>query len=416
MREIKGGITIPRGFKAAGIKCGLKKNKKDLALFCSEVPARAVALFTTNRIQAAPLKITREHLRDGRAQAVIINSGNANACTGKKGLDDARLMTELTARNLKIKEKDVLVASTGIIGRPLPMDKISQGIKELARRLEGKGGLSAAEAIMTTDTFPKEKAVKFRVKGKEVFIGGMAKGAGMVSPHLATMLSFITTDALITKPALRKALKDSMAKSFNMVSIDGDMSTNDMVVILANGLAKNEELKEEERSLRTFREALDFVTLSLARMIVADGEGATKFVEIKVKNAPSSEEAKKAAYSIANSNLVKTAFFGEDANWGRIMVALGQAGIKLKEERISICLSPLCSRLDGKRKYPSGRGGQIIVKGGQAAKFDKDGIKKIMSGEDIRLTVDLKLGRGEATVWTTDLSESYVRINSRYPT
>ncbi|MCD5401650.1 bifunctional glutamate N-acetyltransferase/amino-acid acetyltransferase ArgJ, partial [candidate division NPL-UPA2 bacterium] len=354
MREIKGGITIPRGFKAAGIKCGLKKNKKDLAMFCSEVPARAIALFTTNRIWAAPLKITREHLRDGRAQAVIINSGNANACTGKKGLDNARLMTELTARNLKIKERDVLIASTGIIGRPLPMDKISQGIKGLAKRLEEEGGLSAAEAIMTTDTFPKEKAVKIRVKGKEVFIGGMAKGAGMISPHLATMLSFITTDALIAKRALRKTLKDSVAKSFNMITIDRDMSTNDMVVILANGLAKNEEIEEGERSLQIFREALDFVTLSLARMIVADGEGATKFVEIKVKNAQSSQEAKKAAHSIANSILVKTALFGEDANWGRIMVALGQAGIKLKEERVNIRL-----------------GRKTIVKDGQAAKFDE---------------------------------------------
>ena len=416
MREIKGGVTIPRGFKAAGLKCGLKKNKKDLALLCSEVPARTAALLTTNRIQAAPLKVTKEHLRNGRAQAVIINSGNANACTGKKGLDDARTMTQLTARNLKIKDKDILVASTGIIGKPLPMDKISRGIKGLAKILEREGGLSAAEAIMTTDTFPKEKAVKFRVKGKEVFIGGMAKGAGMISPHLATMLSFITTDALITKPALRKALKDSLDKSFNMITIDGDMSTNDMVIILANGLAKNEEFKEGEKSLKAFREALDFVTLSLARMIVADGEGATKFVEIKVQNARSSEEAKKAAYSIANSNLVKTAFFGEDANWGRIMVALGQAGIRLKEERISISLSPLCSPLAGKRECPSGGRALIIVKGGRTAKFDKNRIKKIMSGENIRLTVDLKLGREGAIVWTTDLSENYIRINPRYPT
>lgn len=415
MREIKGGVTVPRGFKAAGIKCGLKKNKKDLALLYSEVPARALALFTTNRIQAAPLKITREHLRGGQAQAIIINSGNANACTGRKGLDDARLMTERTAQGLKIKAKDILVASTGIIGRPLPMDKISRGIKVLAGRLESKGGHAAAEAIMTTDTFAKEKAVKIRVKGKEVNIGGMAKGAGMISPHLATMLSFITTDALITKRALKKAWKDSITKSFNMITIDGDMSTNDMAIILANGLAENEEIEEGGGSFRLFREALDFVTLSLAKMVVADGEGATKFVEVKVKKARNSQEAKKAAQAIANSNLVKTALFGEDANWGRIMAALGQAEIKLKEEKISISLSSLCSCPEGKGKTPRGRG-QIVVKGGQAAKPDRKGIKEIMSGKNIRITVDLKSGPEEAVIWTTDFSPDYIRINSRYPT
>lgn len=399
MQEIKGGVTVSRGFKAAGLKCGLKKNKKDLALLYSEVPARASALFTTNRIQAAPLKITKEQLRNGRAQAIIINSGNANACTGEKGLEAARLMTEQTARSLKIKEKDVLVASTGIIGVPLPLDKISPGIKKLASGLKDAGGFSAAEAIMTTDTFPKEIAVRLRVKGKEVSIGGMAKGSGMVSPHLATMLSFITTDALIAKRDLKKALKDSVAKSFNMITIDGDMSTNDMVIILANGLAENEEIKEGEKSLKAFREALDFLTFSLARMLVTDGEGATKFVEIKVKNARSFQEAKKAAHFIANSTLVKTALFGEDANWGRIMAALGQAGVKLKEEKVGICL-----------------GGQVLVRGGQAAKFDEARIKKIMSGDHIPITVDLKLGRSEATVWTTDLSEDYVKINSCYPT
>ncbi len=440
MREIKsGGITTPRGFKAAGTKCGLKRDKKDLALLYSEVSAQARALLTTNRIQAAPLKITREHLRDGRAQAIIINSGNANACTGEKGLDAARLMAQQTAYQLKLKEKNVLVASTGIIGVPLPLDKITRGIKELANSIKDAGGFSAAEAIMTTDTFPKEIAVKLRVKGKEVFIGGMAKGAGMISPHLATMLAFVTTDALIAKRILRKALKNSVAQSFNMITIDGDMSTNDMVVILANGLAKNEEIKEGDRDFQLFQEALDFVTLSLAKMIVVDGEGATKFVEIKVENALDSREAKKAACSIANSTLVKTALFGEDANWGRIMAALGQAGIKFKEERLSICLSLIPAPQGGKGKcfpggeeltpppfpLPSGERIKVrgkskalchIVKGGQAMEFDKAIIKKIMSAENIRITVNLGLGKGQATVWTTDLSEQYVRINSRYPT
>lgn len=412
MLEIKGGgITTPRGFKAAGIKCGLKRNKKDLALLYSDIPAQTLALLTTNRIQAAPLKITREHLRNGRAQAIIINSGNANACTGKKGLDDARLMTKQTACSLKIKEKDVLVASTGIIGVPLNLDKISPGIKKLAGGLKDEGGFSAAEAIMTTDTFPKEIAVKFRIKGKEVFMGGMAKGAGMVSPHLATMLSFITTDALIGRQALRKAGKESISKSFNMITIDGDMSTNDMVVILANGLAKNEELQVEEKDFQVFQKALDFVTLSLAKMLIVDGEGTTKFVEIKVSEAPNFQEAKKAASTIANSTLVKTALFGEDANWGRIMAALGRAGIKIEEKRLSIYLSSLGE----KGKHLSGKG-QIIVKGGQAAEFDKAIIQKIMSGGNIRISVNLGLGKSAATIWTTDLSKKYVSINSRYPT
>ena len=416
MQEIKGGVTVPRGFKAAGIKCGLKKNKKDLALLHSEVPARAVALFTTNRIQAPPLKVTREHLRDGRAQTVIINSGNANACTGKEGLDNARLMAELTARHLKIREKDVLVASTGIIGRPLPMDKIKRGIKGLAKKLQAGGGLAAAEAIMTTDTFPKEKAVKITVRGKGIFIGGIAKGSGMIFPHLATMLSFITTDACISQRALRKALKDSVDKSFNTITVDGDTSTNDMVVILANGQAGNEEIKEDDKTFPVFRKALGHLTLSLAGMIVTDGEGATKFVEIKVKNARSPQEAKKAACSIANSNLVKTAIFGGDANWGRIMATLGRAGIKLTETNIDIHFSSLPPPGELKKTGRKSLGMSVtIVKNGRAAKCNRAKTGKIMSGKNIRIAVDLKSGRDEATIWTTDLSEDYVRINSRYP-
>ena len=398
-KAIRGGITAPKGFKASAVNCGIKKRRKDLALIYSDIPARATALFTTNRIQAAPLIIAREHLRNSRAQSIIINSGNANACTGPRGLDNARLMAKLTAEQLGIKEEDILVASTGIIGKPLPMDYVEKGVRKLVPSLSRQGGREAAQAIMTTDTSVKDMAVKIQLRDKKIRVGGMAKGAGMISPHLATMLVFLTTDALISKEALRKALKVSVDKSFNSITIDGAMSTNDMVVILANGLAKNDEIRDSGEDFSRFQEALDRVTLYLAKMMVADGEGATKFIEVKVKNAKNFLEAKRAASSIANSNLVKTALYGEDPNWGRIMAALGQAAVELNEGKVDIRL-----------------GRQLIVKGGKEKKFDSAKVKKIMAEPEIKITVDLNLGKGEATFWTCDLSEDYVRINSRYST
>ena len=398
-KAIRGGITAPKGFKAGAVNCGIKKRRKDLALIYSDVPARAAALFTTNRIQAAPLTITKDHLRNSQAQAVIVNSGNANACTGKRGLEDARLMAKLTARQLGIKEEDVLAASTGIIGKPLPMDCVEKGIRKLVPLLTRKEGREAAQAIMTTDTSVKDMAVKIQLRDKKIRVGGMAKGAGMISPHLATMLCFLTTDALISKQAVRKALKNSVDKSFNSITIDGAMSTNDMVVILANGLAKNDEIRDSGEDFSRFQEALDRVTLYLAKMIVADGEGATKFIEVKVKNAKNFLEAKRAASSIANSNLVKTALYGEDPNWGRIMAALGQAGIEVNEGKVDIHL-----------------GKELIVERGKEKNFSRAKIKKTMAEPEIKITVDLNLRKGEATFWTCDLSEDYVRINSRYPT
>ncbi len=355
-------------------------------------------------------RLKEQHTEEsGKARAIIINSGNANACTGKRGLEDAHLMAKLTARQLGIKEEDVLVASTGIIGKPLPIGRVERGIRKLVPSLSRQGGREAAQAIMTTDTSVKDMAVKIQLRDKKIRVGGMAKGAAMISPHLATMLCFLTTDALISKQALRKALKNSVDKSFNSITIDGAMSTNDMVVILANGLAKNDEIGDRGEDFARFQEALDRVTLYLAKMIVADGEGATKFIEVKVKNAKNFLEAKRAASSIANSNLVKTALYGEDPNWGRIMAALGQAGVEVEEGRVDIYL-----------------GGQLIVKGGEEKKFDSAKIKKTMAEPTIEITVDLKLTqakacgyraeKGEATFWTCDLSEDYVRINSRYPT
>ncbi|MCG2676189.1 bifunctional ornithine acetyltransferase/N-acetylglutamate synthase [bacterium] len=437
MKEIESGITAPRGFKAAGISCGIKKrNKKDLALIYSEVPARAAALFTTNQIKAAPLKVSAKHIEDGEAQAIVINSGCANAATGKKGIEDAEEMARITAEELSIKKEDVLVASTGTIGTFLPMDKITEGIKEAKSKLSREGGSDTSQAIMTTDTFPKEVVVELEIGGKEIIIGGMAKGAGMISPHLApynsakgeitrqapnqslrdatgqapnqslrdatgqaTMLSFITTDAAISDELLKKALKSSIAKSFNMITVDGEESTNDMVVILANGLAGNEEINEENEDFRKFTSGLDEVTLKLAKMIVKDGEGATKFIEVEVKNALKWEDAKKIAFSIANSLLVKTAIFGEDANWGRIMAAIGNSGVKIEEEKIDIYLGDL-----------------KLASSGCGIKFSEKKAKRILKGKEIKIIVDLNLGKESAKVWTCDLSPEYVKINAHYRT
>jgi glutamate N-acetyltransferase/amino-acid N-acetyltransferase len=398
MKIISGGVTAPRGFKAQGINCGIKKRKKDLALLYSEVPALAAGVFTGSKIKAAPLLLDLKHLRRSLAQAIIINSGNANSCTGRKGLVSARRMANLTAGKLGVPESSVLVASTGVIGVPLPLEKIEKGIGRIFNRLSYQGGTEAARAIMTTDTLPKEIALEFRIKGKTVKIGAMAKGAGMISPHLATLLVFITTDAFIERRLLKKALKNSVGESFNMITIDGDMSTNDTVLLLANGKAGNSQIKDKTRDCRIFQKALDFTTLSLAKMIVKDGEGATKFVEINLRKAKTLEEAKKAAFSIANSNLVKTALFGEDPNWGRIMSALGQAGIG-QEEKIDIYL--------GKKKW---------VSQGYRERLKEREARKILKEPEIKITVDLNRGKKEALVYTCDLSSDYVKINANYRT
>ncbi len=403
MKTVSGGVTASRGFQAQGINCGIKKNKKDLALLYSEIPALAAGVFTSNKVKAAPLLLNLKHLRKGRAQAIIINSGNANSCTGRRGLHSARRMASLTARKLGLAESSVLVASTGVIGVPLPLKKIEKGISKISGGLSSRGGREAARAIMTTDSRPKEIAVEFSLKGKRVKIGGMAKGSGMIAPRLATLLAFLTTDALLEKKLLRRALKNSVEKSFNAITIDGDMSTNDSVLLLANGKAENNLIKANTREYEIFQGALDFVTLSLAKMIVKDGEGATKFVEINLRKARTLAEAKKAAFSIANSLLVKTALFGEDPNWGRIMSALGQAGIK-GEGKIDIYLG----------KPGSLRVGKKWISRGHRERLGEREAKRLLRSREIKITVDLNRGKKSTQTYTCDLSTAYVRINSSY--
>jgi len=399
IKEIKGGICSPKGYKASGIHCGIKKAKKDLAVIYSEVPASAAGVFTTNKVKAAPVILSREKVLKGRIQGIVVNSGNANACTGKKGLEDAAVMAELAAGHLGVDPSMVAVSSTGVIGVPLPMEKISAGIKKAVEKLDESGGSDAAIAIMTTDTFPKEIAVETVIGGEKVTVAGMAKGSGMIHPDMATMLAFITTDALINPKALKKALKDSVDKSFNMITVDGDTSTNDMVLIMANGLAGNREISCDGEDFLAFKSALDFVTVGLAKMIVKDGEGATKFVEITVKNAVSIHDAKKVAKAVAGSNLVKTAVFGGDANWGRILCAAGYSGAELDPDKIDLYVGSLC-----------------LAKGGTPADYSEEEAAEIFKKKQIKITIDLNMGEFNATAWTCDLTYDYVKINGEYRT
>jgi len=376
MKIIKGGVTAPLGFKANGISCGIKKSgKKDLALIYSVKPAVAAGMFTANRVKAAPLKVTQEHLKNNFASAVIINSGNANCSMGKAGINDSIATAKSVAKQLKISPWQVLVASTGIIGKRLPIDKIKKGLKKLVGGLNSNGGTKAAQAILTTDTKIKQIAVKINISGKTVTLGAMAKGAGMIYPNLATMLAFITTDAEINKAALKKTLKTAVDNSFNCITVDGCTSTNDTVLILANGLAKNNKLNNKD--LQIFGQALNLVCLKLAQELIKDAEGATKFVKINIGGAPSSAAARKIGFTIANSLLFKTALFGQDENWGRIIAAIGQAGVPLKEEKIKISFTT----------------------------FKK---------KDISVNLNLNSGNKSAVIYTNDISFNYVKINARY--
>jgi glutamate N-acetyltransferase/amino-acid N-acetyltransferase len=398
MKEIKGGITAVKGIAASGIHCGIKKSKADLALIVSENPAAAAGVFTTNKVKAAPVLVSMEHVMQEKTKAIIANSGSANACTGEAGLKDAKEMVRLVAKELKTSPKSILIASTGAIGKPLPMEKIKKGIPVLVKELDQDGGKRAAEAIMTTDTFSKETAVEYVDSGKAIRIGGMVKGAGMICPHMATMLSFIASDVVITKELLQKALKKSADRSFNMITIDGDQSTNDTVICLANGMAGNRMIDKPGKGLQLFQEALDLVAKNLAKMIVQDGEGATRFLEIKVKNAKSFQDAKKVAFSIANSNLVKTAFFGEEFNWGRIIAAAGSSGVDLDFSSMSLFFGDI----------------QVIKKGKILYLSENPDIQKVLKAKGIKIILDIGRGKKEAVVWTTDLSYEYVRINAEY--
>lgn len=396
------GVTAPKGFKANGIACGIKESgKKDLAIIFSEKPACVAGCFTMNKVQAAPVLVSKEHMKSGIIQALVVNSGNANACTGEEGLKNSVLMTEFTAAELKISPQNILVASTGIIGVQLPIGKIKEGIKDVVKSLSVERGNSknAAEAIMTTDTFSKELSVEFNIDDTLVSIGGIAKGSGMIAPNMATMLCFITTDANIKNNFLENNLKKAVDLSFNMITVDGETSTNDMVIILANGLAGNKEITEGSKEESIFCEALNFLCVELAKMIVKDGEGATKFIEISVENAKSFTDAKNIALSVANSNLVKTAFFGEDANWGRIMAAIGKTEVDINSDLVDIYFED-----------------QQIVKGGMGFLLDEEKVSRILKSKEIKVKIDLKNGRDKAKVWTSDLSYDYVKINADYRT
>jgi len=394
MKRIEGGITAPIGFTAAGVACGIKEGKKDLAIIASEEVCIAAGMFTTNRVRAASVELTRRRIRrEIIADAVVINSGNANCCTGERGFQDALRMAESCGEALGMQPKRVLVASTGPIGQFLPMDRVEEGIRQAARELRKEGAHDAAEAILTTDTVTKEIAVSEVIAGTEIRIGATAKGAGMISPKLRTMLAFITTDAEIYQPVLSRCLRESVSKSFNRITVDGDRSTNDMVIALANGLAENEMVRRRT-GRRLFQGALDFVCSELARMIVKDGEGATRFIAVTVKGARSFGQADKAARAVANSNLVKTALHGGDANWGRIMAALGYSGAGVNRDLVDIYLC-----------------GTKVAEGGKPADFDAGRLSEALHGKEIEVVADLNLGKSEQTIWTCDLSAEYVAIN-----
>ncbi|MBI4336166.1 MAG: bifunctional glutamate N-acetyltransferase/amino-acid acetyltransferase ArgJ, partial [Candidatus Omnitrophica bacterium] len=378
----------------------LKKRGDDLGLIYSELPAVADGVFTQNAVKAAPVILSKQHLKqDMMAQAVIANSGCANCCTGQRGMRDAATMAELAGKDLGLKKEDVLVASTGVIGTFLDIKKIRQAIPGLVKGLSAGGSPDFARAVMTTDTFPKEIAVKFNIGQKEVAIGAVAKGAGMIHPNMATMLCFITTDIYITRRALKLALEEAVNRSFNAISIDGETSTNDCVLILANGASGNDLIDKTGGGFTRFCEALNRVTEDLARMIVRDGEGATKFVEIVVKGAPSHWQGVKVGRRIASSTLFKTCVYGGDPNWGRVVASLGAAGIRIREDSFDVYL-----------------GGQQVVKNGLAQNVNRENLRKVFKAKEIVVTVDLKLGKDTARVWTCDLTEKYIEINSEYST
>jgi glutamate N-acetyltransferase / amino-acid N-acetyltransferase len=395
--KVDGGITAAEGFLAAGIFCGIKKCKKDLAIVVSETKAVAAGVYTKNRFQAAPVIVTKEHLADGFARAIICNSGNANACSGEQGIRDARKMAEATAEMLGIDAKEVVVSSTGVIGQYLPMDTVLAGIRAVTGQLTADGGGDAAEAIMTTDLVKKEVAYSMEIGGKKVTVGGMCKGSGMIYPNMATMLAFVTTDAAISPTMLQKALKYTVDRSYNLITVDGDSSTNDMCVVLANGRAGNSEISSEDVDYHRFVALLQKVNTELSQMIVRDGEGATKFLELTVKNAASFEDGRTLAMGILNSSLVKTAFFGEDANWGRIVSAMGQTDVEFFTERVEVFLDDL-----------------QVTGNGQGLLFDENRAREILSQKDIRITVDLGMGEHNVTAWGCDLSYDYVKINASY--
>lgn len=404
MKIVSGGVCAAKGFRAAGIHCGIRHNhtKKDLALIVSDVRASAAAVYTTNLVKGAPLTVTKAHLADGMARAVICNSGNANTCNAD-GSQIAEGMAALAADALGIPAEDVAVASTGVIGQRLSLDPVRDKIGELAAALSDGGSTDACQAIMTTDTHPKEAAVEFTLGGKTCRLGGIAKGSGMIHPNMATMLVFLTTDAAIAPAMLQRALSGDVASTFNMVSIDGDTSTNDMVVVLANGMAGNDEITAEGADFAAFMKALNTVTMALCRMIAADGEGASKLLECSVTGAKDLAAARTAAKSVVCSSLTKAAMFGADANWGRVLCALGYSGADLDVAKVGV-------------RFRSRAGTVEVCRDGAGVDFSEEEAKKVLLEDEIEILVDLGDGDAAATAWGCDLTYDYVKINGDYRT
>jgi glutamate N-acetyltransferase/amino-acid N-acetyltransferase len=396
VKVIEGGVCKPKGFKAGAIACGIKNpavERLDLTLIYSEFPTVGAAVYTQNQVCAAPVRLSSSYLKSAEPRAIIANSGNANACTGPQGLINARTMTAATAKALGLKQREVQVCSTGIIGVPLPIDRIEPRIPELVAALGSDGGV-AARAIMTSDTRPKEIAVQVKIGDVKVMIGAIAKGAGMINPHMATMLCFITTDAAISKAEIVAATKEAVDLSFNRITVDGDMSTNDTVIVMANGQAGNKTITRGGEGSAEFREALTEVMLELAKRIVSDGERVTKLVEVQVRGAASNMDAERVARAVANSKLVKCSWNGNDPNWGRILHAVGYSGARVKEEMVNIHLN-----------------GVIVTQNGLSAGTDGEKLIAAVSGSEFTVGIDLNLGKGAFTIYTSDLSPEYVDFN-----
>ena len=403
IRQVAGGVCAAKGFRAAGVPAQIKyKGRNDVALIVADAPCAAAAVFTTNAVAAAPVLYDREAVKGGRIQAILANSGCANACTGAAGYKDAEKSARETAKTLGIDPKHVLVASTGVIGHRLPVDRLVAGMKAAAARLAAtpEAGLDAEKAVMTTDTKPKQAAVQTVIGGKTVTVGGMCKGSGMIEPNMATMLGFITTDAAVTPAMLRRALKLAIAASFNRVVVDGDESTNDSVFLLASGAAGNKTISAAGADFRTFVEALTAVGVSLARQMAADGEGATKFVIVTVKGAKTQRDADRAARAVAKSPLAKTSWFGKDPNWGRVLAAVGYSGAKVDDRAAEVFYGKTWAYRKGK-----------VADAAQLAKLAKE-----MEGNELAVTVDLHLGAFASTIYTCDFSLDYVHINADYTT
>lgn len=394
-------LPLPLGFLASGVHGGLKKNGQlDMALICSNLPATAAGMVTTNRVKAACARHTEKALKSGQAlQAVVINTTNANALTGRQGEKDVQTTVKTAAQYLGLPEKAVLAHSTGVIGVPLPMSKILSGVRQCVLGPSRNGAMDAANAILTTDTFPKTSAKPFEFEGKHAWITGLAKGSGMIHPNMATMLVYLLTDAGISRALLKRALHEAVELSFHRITVDGDVSTNDSVVLLANGACGNKPLAKANQSYQNFVKALSQVCLELAQAVVRDGEGATKFITVKVEGAKSDKDALQAAMAIAKSPLVKTAIFGADPNWGRVLAAVGYSGIDVNEWKASVVI-----------------GGYRLYDCGKKVTWSRDKLKKILSHKDVFITVKLGMGKGKTTVYTCDLTDGYININGRYTT